>query len=236
MSILKAYRMYPDALDLQPLSAKRDWMDETPDQHAYRCFPVSLVNTLGWVFSAKQDLRFKWNGIVDTTPNNVEILEGSEMCHTNRGQASVSINTGYVISSDQNISVLTTNPHNYFNDDFQVISSVMTTSFYNSMFPLAIKLMRPNKEIFIPAGTPLATIIPISLSSLKDESIDIEDFNPSQEYYESIKSYGDAVQEINKSGKWADFYRNAVNENGESTGSHEVKSLKLKVNDNTRKR
>ncbi len=48
-----------------------------------------------------------------------------------------------------------------------------------------------------------------------------------------MQSYGDAAQEINKSGEWTDWYRNAVNEKGESIGSHEVKNLKLSVIDNT---
>ena len=46
-------------------------------------------------------------------------------------------------------------------------------------------------------------------------------------------SYGTAAQEINSSGGWTDWYRNAVNEKQESLGSHEVKTLKLKVIDNT---
>ena len=48
------------------------------------------------------------------------------------------------------------------------------------------------------------------------------------------RSYGDAAQEINKAGKWTDWYRNAVNEKGESLGNHEVKALKLGVKDNTK--
>lgn len=236
MSIIKAYKMFPNALDISPLSAKRDWMDQTPDQHAYRCFPVTLMNTIGWSLSAKVDLVFKWDGIVDTTPDHVEVISGNDICHTNRGQASVSINTGYLFRTDPNISLITLNPHNYFNEDFQVISSVMSTSFYNNMFPLAIRLMKPNKEIVIKAGTPIASIIPLSLSALKDESIVIEDFDHNEEYYSSIKRYGDAVQSLNKEGKWSDFYRNAINELGSPAGSHEVKSLKLSVKDNTRKK
>jgi hypothetical protein len=45
-------------------------------------------------------------------------------------------------------------------------------------------------------------------------------------------SYGYEAQKINQSGGWTDWYRNAVNEKGDSLGNHEVKSLKLKVIDN----
>jgi hypothetical protein len=39
---------------------------------------------------------------------------------------------------------------------------------------------------------------------------------------------------VNSSGKWTDWYRDAVNEKGETLGEHEVKVLKLSVEDNTK--
>jgi hypothetical protein len=39
---------------------------------------------------------------------------------------------------------------------------------------------------------------------------------------------------INSAGKWTDWYRDAVNEKGETLGEHEVRVLKLSVEDNTK--
>jgi hypothetical protein len=114
------------------------------------------------------------------------------------------------------------------------MSSLISTSFFNVDFPLAIKVKIPNKEITIKAGTPIATIIPISLTSLKDESIEINNFISTDEYRDKLKKYGDAAQVINQSGNWTDWYRDAIDETGNSIGEHEVKSLKLKVIDNTK--
>jgi hypothetical protein len=44
--------------------------------------------------------------------------------------------------------------------------------------------------------------------------------------------YGTAAQQINSSGQFTDWYRDAVNEKSESLGSHEVKALRLHVLDN----
>lgn len=233
MPILKAYKTNPKSLIIEPLSVKRDWMDATPDGHAYRCFPVTMANTVGWTISSPVDISFIWDGKIDTTPDRVKILSGEEYCYTGRGQGSVSFNTGFILKSEKNISVLTITPQNYFYEDFEVMSSLISTSFFNVDFPLAIKVKVPNKEITIKANTPIATIIPISLTSLKDESIEIETFVSTQEYRDKLKSYGDAAQVINQSGKWTDWYRDAVDENGNSIGEHEAKSLKLKVIDNT---
>jgi hypothetical protein len=233
MSILTAYKTNKDCFVVEPLSVKRDWMEETPDKHAYHCFPVTTANTVGWTLSCPEDISFIWNGIVDTTPDTVKILSGEKYCYTGRGQGTLSFNTGIIFRSEKDISVLSITPQNYFYEDFEVMSSLISTSFLNVDFPLAIKAKTPNKEIIIKAGTPIATIIPISLTMLKEESIEIKNFMPDPEYHNKLKSYGEAAQKINQSGKWTDWYRDAVDENGNSIGDHEVKSLKLRVIDST---
>jgi len=234
MSIVKCYKLNHKALDISPMSIKRDWMDETPQGHAYRCHPVTSANVIGWYISCPVDITFIWNGINDTTPDTVKILQGQEYVYTGRGQSTVSFNTGFILRTEQKMSVLTINPQNYFNPDLEVMSSLISTSFLDSDFPLAVKCITPNKEITIKANTPIATIIPISITSLKDESIEILNFENMQERNIQMQAYGDAAQEVNKAGQWTDWYRNAVNEKGESVGSHEVKNLKLTVIDNTK--
>ena len=216
------------------MSVKRDWMDATFDKHAYHCFPVSQANMIGWNLSSTKDIRFIWNGVNDQSPENVNITEGGDFAHTGRGQATISINTGLVFKTDQNVSMFTINPVNYFNSDFETMSFLVSTSFYPNPIPLAIKAKKANEEVLIKAGTPLATLIPISLTQLDNTSINLIDFfDEDNKRAQAAKSYGDAAQEINKTGQWTDWYRNAVNEKQESVGSHEVKALKLSVNDQT---
>lgn len=235
MPILTAYKTAPNPFIIEPLSIKREWMEDVPDKHAYHCFPVTMANTVGWTLSCPVDIKFIWNGVVDTTPDTVNIISGKEYGYTGRGQGTVSFMTGLIFRSEKNISLLTINCANYFYEDFEVMASLISTSFYPNELPLAIKAKIPNKEITIKAGTPIATIIPISLTSLKDEYIEIKDFIFTQEYTDKQKSYGDAAQIVNKSGQWTDWYRDAVDENGNSVGEHEVKSLKLKVIDSSSK-
>jgi hypothetical protein len=116
------------------------------------------------------------------------------------------------------------------------MSNLISTSFYDNPLPLAIKSKSANKKVFIKSGTPLATIIPISLSELNNTSIDIVEYkDEDRKRIEANISYGEAAQILNSSGEWTDWYRNAVNEKQESLGSHEVKTLKLSVKDNTGK-
>jgi hypothetical protein len=221
-------------INILPMSIKRNWMEETSEKHAYRCFPVTQANMVGWSLSCSKDIRFIWNGINNQSGDNVQILEGQDFCYTGRGQSTLSFNTGVIFKTEENISIFTINPVNYFSDDFETMSSLMSTSFYDNPIPLAIKARSANKEILIKAGTPLATIIPISLTSIDNTSIEINKYKDKNRRRErKTFSYGEAAQKINKEGEWTDWYRDAVNEKGESLGKHEVKALRLSVTDNT---
>lgn len=224
-------KLYGCNFDIQPMSIKRDWMDLTSEKHAYRCFPVTQANVVGWNLSCKEDIVFFWDGINDQTDQHVKITspEGS---YAGRGQSSISLNTSLIFRTDPDVSILTINPVNYFNDDFETMSNLISTSFYDNPLPLALKAKRANQEITIKAGTPIATIIPISLTNLNNTTIEIVAYqDPDRKRQQANIDYGTAAQAVNSSGEWTDWYREAVDENGNSVGSHEVKTLKLDVID-----
>jgi hypothetical protein len=219
--------------DIQPMSIKRDWMDATSENHAYRCFPVTQANVIGWNLSCKEDIVFTWDGINDQTDQHVKIVT-PERAYSGRGQSTISLDTSLVFRTDQDISILTINPVNYFNEDFETMSNLISTSFYDNPLPLALKAKKANKETVIKAGTPIATIIPISLTALNNTIIEINNYQDlGNTRQQANRLYGEAAQVVNSSGQWTDWYRNAVDEKGNSLGSHETKTLKLGVNDNT---
>lgn len=232
MSILQAYQAHENALNITPMQIKRSWADQTFERHAYHCFPVTTANTIGWNLSSKNKIVFEWNGeYPDPKGEHLSIIEGEEFCHTSRGNLTLSISTGLKFKTNENFSLWTINPVNYFNKDWEVMSSLISTSFYQQELPLAIRVISANKKIVIEAGDPIATIIPISLSSLKNESIDLYDWTFTEEFTKYNEEYGMAAAKKNSVGIWTDWYRDGINHKGEKIGDHEVKALKLKVND-----
>jgi hypothetical protein len=230
ISVEKSHRS-PFTID--PMSIKRDWMDQTSEKHAYRCFPVTQANVIGWSISCSEDIVFSWDGINDQTDQHVKI-DSPEGSYSGRGQSSISLNTGLTFKTDQDVSILTINPVNYFSNDFETMSNLISTSFYGNPLPLAIKAKKANETVVIKAGTPIATLIPISLTQLNNTIINIVDYkDEDRKRAEANRSYGEAAQVVNSSGQWTDWYRDAVNEKGDSLGSHETKTLRLYVEDTT---
>lgn len=228
---IKVEKTQDSLFNISPMSIKREWMDATSENHAYRCFPVTQANVVGWSISCIKDISFEWNGINDQTPDTVKIFS-PEGAYSGRGQSSISLSTGLIFRTDEDVSLFTINPVNYFSNEFETMSSMISTSFYDNPIPLALKAKVANQLVTIKAGTPIATIIPISLTNLNNSVVEVVAYSdPDRKRHDANMSYGKASQVVNSSGEWTDWYRNAVNENGESLGHHEVKTLKLEVRD-----
>ena len=222
------HRIRGDA-NIDQLPGIRDWMDQTADRHAYMCFPLNLTNRLGWGISFPKDIRFIWDGITDTTSDHVKVLEGNEYVSTSRGNASISFLTGMLIRTDDKTSTLAMPVPNQFIRGTQCYSSLISTSFYMHELPLAWRITEPNIEVHIPANTPVAAILPISLTNLQsDYQMDYIEEPISENYWDEVRKYGNEAVIRNGVGDWTKMYRDGLDYNGNKIGTHELKTIKLK--------
>lgn len=230
MKIITARRTRDGGANLEQISARRTWMDETPEKHAYMCFPLNLTNKLGWGVSFPRDIRVVWDGITDTTPDHITVLEGSEFVSTTRGNATLSFNSCLKFTTDEETSILAMPVPNLFTRGAQCYTTLISTSFYLHELPLSWRLTEPDQEIFIPAGTPVAALLPISLTSLEqDYELQIQEEHPDQSYWAEVRKYGEFADAGNAVADWSKMYREALDYNGNTVGKHETKSIKLKT-------
>ena len=230
MHSIKAYKVNEYSANISPLNAKRDWMDETYESHAYKCFPVTLTNSLGWGLSFPEDIEFIWDGISDSSPEHVKIIKGEKYVSSLRSNATISFNANIIFKTEKNISLLQMPTPNQFIEGVSPFTTIISTSFFSGPLPCAWRITKPNSVITIKANTPFITILPISLTDLQNSQINLYS-KPEEEHIDSTgEDYKNAVEQITKNGNWSNFYRNAVNHLGDSIGSHEVKTIKLNVN------
>ncbi len=220
----------PGAANIEQLPGAREWMDETQGKHAYMCFPLSVTNRLGWGISFPEEISFIWDGITDTTPDHVKILSGHKYVSTVRGNATVSFYSGLIFKTDPETSTLTMPVPNLFVRGAQCYTTLISTSFYMPELPLAWRITEPNVVITIPAGQPIAAVLPISLTSLQEDYVlEVDPTYPGNEYWDEVKKYGDEAEIKNGVGDWSKMYREAVDYRGNKVGQHETKSIKLKT-------
>jgi hypothetical protein len=230
MHKIDAYQTQPDLGIVKPLTIKRDWMDNTWESHAYKCFPVGLTNQLGWSISFPEDISFIWDGINDSNAEHVKILSGEKYAYAGRANATISFKTGVRLVTDQSISILCMPVPNLFFDGATPFTTIISSSFFPTDIPVAWMITKPNEIITIKAGTPITSMIPINLNDLQNSEINFKNLEglPKAPYNES--EYSNEIMKLNSSGVWSNFYRDAVDHKKESIGSHQVKTIRLFVN------
>jgi len=231
MYSIDAYKIRHNPANISSLPVKREWMDETWEAHAYKCFPVTLTNSFGWGLSFPEDITFIWDGISDSSDSHVKILSGNQYVYTNRANATISFNTGWNFKTKENISLLQMPVPNQFIEGAIPFTTIISTSFFRGEFPCAWRVIVPNKEITIKANTPVISIIPVSLGEINNSEINLKQSSAAPENYFLDKNYVIEMENLNQEGKWSNFYRDARDHLGNQLGQHETKSIKLKVNE-----
>ena len=231
MHKIKAYVTREGYGEIKPLSINREWMDDTYDAHAYKCFPVGLANQLGWGISFPEDISFILDGISDSSPDHVKILSGEKYVYSGRANATISFNTGLMFRTEENASILSMPVPNLFLDGVTPLTTILSTSFFPGELPCAWRITKPNETITIKAVTPVISILALNLEDLQNSEVVFESVRnlPLSKFHPN--EYLDAVAEISKAGNWANFYRDAVDHLKNYLGRHQVKAIRLNVID-----
>lgn len=229
---IEAYAIDDRACKLEQLPMKRDWMDNTFDGHAYRCFPLSLTNQLGWGFSFPEDIVVQWDGNDSEQGGHIDVLKGKKYVDVNRGSATLIFNIGWYFKTDPDVSLFFFGPPNLVIDGATPLNNLISTSFWSSPVPVSWKITKPNVPITFKANEPVFAVMPISLTQLQDSVMTLMD-NPEDPhaYHQRLNDYGNVILENNKIPKWSDFYRSATDQFGNKIGEHEVKKIRLATED-----
>jgi len=208
---------------IRPLEMQRDWMHD----NTYNCDPIGMANTLGYGIYFDEDVSFIWDG---SRANGAVGVVGSEHIWVGRGEGTVSFVTNLILRTDENTSVLTMPVPNQSIEGAQVLSTVLSTSVFTGTFSVVWKLDTPNKEYFIPAGTYIACILPISLGSIQDSEINIKHKPlPFNRIHDDVE-YITYLKGLNAKGIRPRMYKKGIDHTGKVIGKHEVNKIKLHVN------
>jgi len=225
---IKAY-MQERSVILEPLSPTREWFEQSGGKMAYRCYPLSSANTIGWGIAFPDDISFIWDGERWDFINHVKILSGEKWFRV-QDNGTIAFMPYFSLATDEDVTILINPVPNQFSDEWATISMTFSTGFYHDNIATGAHIMKANKIITIPAGTPVAAIIPYSLTKLKDTAIECFDWDE-KDFSVYNDDYSRELAKYQHSEDFADFYRKGVNHKNEVIGYHEAKKLNLKTID-----
>ena len=211
--------------NLKQLSVNREWF--TPA--TYNCYPMTFVNTIGYEVSFDKDICFVWDGNVAIPARPIS---GGEFIWEGRGEGTVSLTTNLIFKTDKDISFWTMPIPNHFVEEFDVLSSIISTSFWTGDITIVLKIKKEyiGKEILIPAGTPVASFLPISIAQFDGSTLNIKDARFPLPQIQNTQKYVDALHEFtNRTGGRLKLYKKGLDENGNKVGEHEIDLIRMNV-------
>lgn len=156
-------------LDIQPASARRDWMDATGNRFAYRCLPLSIANAHGWSIHCGGGFEAVWNGGND--PADVRVVptgDGSPEARGHFGYGTLTIAPLAVFRTEPGYNLWVTGPPNVFKDGIQPLSAVVETDWMPFHFTMNWKFTRPDHPIRFAKGEPYCFLFPVPRGTVEE--------------------------------------------------------------------
>lgn len=143
---------------------QRPWFGE----HFYFCLPLSMGNQHGFIVNSLYDVLIRWNGRNDTSglsvivnPDNGTNTDTLQIFNSHFGYGVVTMQMQYTMRTPKGVNILLKEPPNYpLPTGLSAMNAVVETDQLRRDFTFNFKVTEPNIDIFIPKGTPLASLVP----------------------------------------------------------------------------
>lgn len=190
---------------LQKCEVKRDWFD----QHFYRCLPLTIGNSYGFLIKSEYAFEFEWNGGVKPSDISFHFFGDRGKypeISSHFGHGIITINPPFVLRTPPNVNLLTINPPNHIIRNITAMSGVVEADNLRRNFTFNLKIQVPNLKIRVPAFTPIAGFIPVpryfaDSFNLKN-AFEIFDKDYIKEEYSASKKADEIRENATKSNKF----------------------------------
>ena len=177
--VVKLHALTEHPPEVRPARAKRQWMDDFPDRHAYRCLPLSIANASGWEVLCPIPVEIRWNG--GMTIEDIEVIGLKELlggapvehfCRSNFSRGIITFHLDYVIETEPDWGILATGPFNDPKPTAAPLTGIVESDWLPYPFTMNWQLMRPGITRF-EEGEPFCFFLPVPLRSLPNTELQI---------------------------------------------------------------
>ena len=142
--------------------AARAWMEETVERYANRCLPLLIANQSGWLLLNPSTVFLTWDGGAGVDAVTVE-YDGPPprtRATSHFGHGIVTFNLPYLFRTSPGWNLWVKGPSNCPIDGLYALEGVVETDWATATFTMNWQLTRPGLRAVLPAGEPLAMVLP----------------------------------------------------------------------------
>jgi hypothetical protein len=139
----------------------RDWFTE----HFYFCLPITFGNQHGFIVRLMHNVVVRWGGqkgleslkvhLLGTTPEHQDQIISSHF-----GSGILTIQNRWTYRTPKGINLMVTPPPNFPIEGIMHMSAVVETDQLRRDFTFNLKVTTPNRDFYIPKGTPIGCVLP----------------------------------------------------------------------------
>lgn len=196
---LLGYNLFQPEQRIVPASPLRKWMDDSVDRAAYRCLPMTVANSFGWVILNEVPFSAVWNGRSDTDCVRIQALQPrarpQAISHFGNGILTFHLTTLFV--TEKGWDTFVTGPINSPKDGIQALTGIVETDWVPFTFTMNWKFTRPNYPVIFDKDEPFCTIFPVRRGELAEVEPETRDIDSESGLKEANKAWSDSRREFN---------------------------------------
>jgi hypothetical protein len=212
---------------LRPASSRRDWMDASPEQFAYRCLPLKMANAHGWEVLSPCGFTACWTGGMRPEDVTIRCDAGTRPDQAPValfGQATLTFHLPAIFRTPPGWNLWLSGSPNAAKDGIAPLGGVIETDWSPYSFTMNWRFTRAKHWVRFEAGEPIAFLMPIARDSIESFTARIAsvDAEPGlKEAYLAWSASRDAFQArmaaeppSAPSDKWQKLYYRGLDPNG----------------------
>ncbi|MBL8696910.1 MAG: 2OG-Fe(II) oxygenase [Alphaproteobacteria bacterium] len=199
---LKCFAINEHPCELVPAPPERAWMDAYSNRHPYRCLPLSIANSHGWLVLMPIPIEVEWTGLTSMESLTVRALkpmpDGRPLEHfarSNFGHGIVTFHTDYIFQTPPGWDLLCTGPFNSPKDNCYPLTGIIETDWLPYPFTMNWRIMKPGKVVF-EEGEAFCFIFPIPKQSLIDTQPEIHRLRDETELHRQHEQFRTSRQDF----------------------------------------
>jgi hypothetical protein len=175
--VIKAFRVTPEIMPLQPAVVQREWMQKTRQNFANRCLPLRIANQFGWFLLNTDDIQVTWDGGAGHEALKINRPSGKKggAAASHFGEGIVTWQVPYLFRTPPGYNLYVRGPTNCFKDGAYALDGIIETDWSVASFTMNWKITCIGVPVHFAVGEPIAMIMPVARGELEKFQIVIED-------------------------------------------------------------
>lgn len=177
----------------------RPWMDETTNQYAYRCLPLTIANQNGYEIATSEPIKVIWNGgnaiediYIETSP------AGRGIVTSHFGFGVLTFHTNLMPRTPKNVNVRAGGPPNNPKRGITPLEGIIESDWNPSTFTMNWKMTEPFHEVVFDAYEPFCFVQPMPRGYVEDFTAVIRPIENRKDEYERYTQWSESREKFNE--------------------------------------